>query len=200
VDDSGDLDPWLYTAMLTGIGELRAFGVELLARLVSADRDDLSLETETINSENARVREWMDRYPDGVKYCFELDAIHEDLDWLLSEWDPDVGVHYKNRLDLMRNAVVYHVHNYHYRIHAYRDAHRKLLEYKSGERTWQVVTAERRGQEYFDTEGLSEETKLFLDLDNFHRHESEKLREVTSFLKRFRYDLTRSLRQLALRQ
>jgi Cthe_2314-like HEPN len=69
----------------------------------------------------------MARRPDGVRYCFELDAIHEDLDWLLSELDTDVDVRYKNQPDLMRNAVVYHVHNYHYRIHAYRDKVAQLL-------------------------------------------------------------------------
>ena len=120
MDDSHDLDPWLYTAMLTGtggeLGELRAFSVELVHRFVSTDTDDLS--PQNINNENARVREWMERHPDGVRYCFELDAIHEDLDWLLSELDTDVGIRYNDRPDLMRNAVVYHVHNYHYRVHA----------------------------------------------------------------------------------
>ena len=261
MEDSGDLDPWLYTAMLTGrggvLGDGRAFAVELSAWFVSTAPDDLS-PPQNINSENARVREWMDRHPDGVRYCFELDAIHEDLDWLLSEWDTDVGIRYNNRPDLMRNAVVYHVHNYHYRVHAYREkvaqllnacldlgrsdsevhvarvlkaigsnpehraihdllcglindknvkaiverrnaiAHRALLVYESGKGTWQVVTAERRAQEYFDTGGLSQETQLFVNLDDFHRQESQTLREVTSFLKGFRYDLTRSLRQLAL--
>ena len=255
VDDSNDR--WMYTAMLTGrggvLGDAQAFGVELGEWLVSTDPDD----PQKINSENARVREWMDRHPDGVKYCFELDAIHEDLDWLLSEWDTDVGI-YNNRPDLMQNAVVYHVHNYHYRVHAYRDkvaqllnacldlgrserkvnadgvlkaigrnhehraihdllsglindervkaivdrrneiAHRASLEYKSEKGTWQVVTAERRAQENFGIGGLSQETQLFVDLDDFHRQESQKMREVIARLKGFRYDLTRSLRQLAL--
>ncbi len=260
MDDSNDLNPWMYTAMLTGrggeLGDARAFAVEIVDWLVSTETDDLS--PQNIKSENARVREWMDRHPDGVRYCFELDAIHEDLDWLLSEWDTDVGIRYNNRPDLMRNAVVYHVHNYHYRVHAYREkvaqllnacldlgrtdrevnaegvlgaigsnpehraihdllsglkndkniraiverrnliAHRALLEYKSGKSTWQVVTPERRAQEYFDIGGLSQETELFFNLDDFHRHEFQTLREVTSFLKGFRHDLTRSLRQLAL--
>lgn len=260
MDNSNDLNPWMYTAMLTGgggeLGDARAFAVEHLAWFVSTDADDLN--PQKINSENARVREWMDRHPDGVRYCFELDAIHEDLDWLLSELDADVGVRYDDRPDLMRNAVVYHVHNYHYRVHAYREkvaqllnacldlgrtdrevnvervleaigsnpeyraihdllsglindekvtaiyqrrnliAHRALLVYKSGKGTWQVVTAKRRAQEYFDIGGLGQETQLFVNLDAFHRHESQKLREVTSFLKGFRYNLTRSLRQLAL--
>jgi hypothetical protein len=246
--------------MLTGkggkSGDFRAFAVEVANWLVSTDPDDLS--PQNINSENARVREWMDRHPDGVRYCFELDAIHEDLDWLLSELDTDVGIRYKNQPDLMRNAVVYHVQNYHYRVHAYREktaqllnacldlgrsarevnaervleaigsnpehraihdllsglindqevkaiverrnliAHRALLEYKSGKGTWQVVTPERRAQDYFDIGGLSQEAQRFFNLDDFHRHESQRLREVTSFLKRFRYGLTRSLRQLAL--
>ena len=63
--DSNDLDPWLYTAMLTGgggkLGDARAFAVELFDWLVSADPDDLN--PQKINSENARVREWMDRTP-----------------------------------------------------------------------------------------------------------------------------------------
>jgi len=260
VGDSGDLNPWMYTAALTGRGgelaDARAFAVGVVDWLVSTDPNDLN--TEKINSENARVREWMDRRADGVRYCFELDAIHEDLDWLLSEWDTDVGVRYRNQPDLIRSAVVYHVHNYHYRVHAYRDkvaqllnacldlgqdelkvradsvlkaigrnpehraihdllsglindkrvkdivdrrneiAHRALLVYKSGKGAWQVVTAERGAQEYLSIGGLSQETQLFVDLDDFHRHESQKLHEVTSFLKGFRYDLTRSLRQLAL--
>jgi len=35
------------------------------------------------------------------------------------------------------------------------------------------------------TSGLSQETHLFFNLDDFHRHESQKLREVTSFLRDF---------------
>jgi len=260
VDDSNDLDPWMYTAMLTGrggeLGDSRASAVEIVVWVASTDPNDLSLQK--INSENARVREWMDRHPDGVRYCFELDAIHEDLDWLLSEWDTDVGIRYNSRPDLMRNAVVYHVHNYHYRVHAYREkaaqllnacldlgrsvrevnaervleaigsnpehraihdllsglindekvsaivarrnliAHRALLEYKSGKGTWHLITPERRAQEYFDIGGLSQQTQLFGDLVTFHRPESQEMREVIKRLKRFRYDLTRSLRQLAL--
>jgi hypothetical protein len=193
-----------------------------------------------------------------VWYCFELDAIHEDLDWLLSEWDTDVRDRYKNQPNLMRNAVVYHVHNYHYRVHAYRDkvaqllnacldlgqdelkvraesvlkaigrnsehraihdllsalidddrikeiverrnaiGHRALLAYESGKGTWQVVTAERGAQEYLSSGRLSQEIQLFVDLDAFHRHESDKLHEVTQFLQAFRYNLTSALRQLAL--
>jgi len=52
--------------------ELRAFAVEPFAWFVSTDPDDLS--PQKINSENARVGEWMDRHPDGVRYCFELNA------------------------------------------------------------------------------------------------------------------------------
>ncbi len=208
---ANDLNPWLYTAMLTEFGDGRAWAIEHLARFVSTPDDT---NPQSIDSENARVREWMARRPDGVRYCFELDAIHEDLDWLLSELDTDVDVRYKDQPDLMRNAVVYHTHNYHYRIHAYREkvaqllnacldlgrsarevnaervleaiggniehrtihgllsglindekvkamierrnliAHRALLVYKSGKRRWQIVTAERRAQEYFDIGGL----------------------------------------------
>jgi hypothetical protein len=83
----------MYTAMLTGrggeLGDARAFAVEIVDWLVSTETDDLS--PQNIKSENARVREWMDRHPDGVRYCFELDAIHEDLDWLLSEWDSSIA-------------------------------------------------------------------------------------------------------------
>ena len=83
VDDSNDLNPWLYTAMLTGrggeLGDARAFAVEHFNWLVSDNPDDLN--PQKINSENARVRQWMDRHPNGARYCFELDAIHEDLDW-----------------------------------------------------------------------------------------------------------------------
>src|SRR5438034_10184568 len=108
---SNDLNPWLYTAMFTGrgghLGDARAFTVEVLAWLGSTSPDDLN--PQKIDSENARVREWMDERPDGVRYCFELDAIHQDLDWLLSEWDTDVGTRYIGQPDLMRYAVVYHV-------------------------------------------------------------------------------------------
>lgn len=260
MDDSNDLNPWLYTAMLTGrggeLGDARARTVELVAWLVSSDPDDLS--SERINSQNARVREWMDRHPDGVRYCFELDAIHQDLDWLLSEWDTDVRTRYRDQPDLMRNAIVYHLHNYHYRVYAYREkvaqllnaclslglgerevnaervlaamgssleyrairdmfsglindekvkviverrnliAHRALLVYESGKATWKIVTAGRRAQEYFEIGGLGGEAELFGNLEEFHRQDSQKLREATSFLNEFRYGLTKSLSQLAL--
>lgn len=266
MDDSGDLTPWMYTAMLTSrgglLGRAQAGTVESWNRVMS-NLDDLSPQDiksvfENIDSDTARVGEWMDRHANGVWYCFELDAIHEDLNWLLSEWDKDVGVRYENQPHLMRSAVVYHVHNYHYRVHAYRDkvaqllnacldlrqdelhlraekvlkaigrnsehraihdllsalinderikeiverrntiGHRALVVYESGKGTWHVVTAERAAQEHFSIGGLSQEAQLFVDLDNFHRHESEKLREVTLFLDDFRSKLTNALRQLAL--
>jgi hypothetical protein len=64
-------------------------------------------------------------------------------------------------------------------------AHRALLAYKSEEGASEVVAAGRRAQEYFDIGGLSQEAQLFFNLDDFHRHESQKMREVTSFLKGF---------------
>lgn len=56
MDDSNDLNPWLYTAMLTGrgseLGDAQAFAVELVAWLVSGDEDDLN--PQTINSQKAQ--------------------------------------------------------------------------------------------------------------------------------------------------
>jgi hypothetical protein len=70
MDDSGDLNPWMYTAMLTGRGELgdgRAWAVEYFDRVIP-NLDDLSPqdiknESENINRDNARVREWMGPTP-----------------------------------------------------------------------------------------------------------------------------------------
>jgi len=128
VDDPNDLTPWYYTAMLTGrggdAGEDRAFAVGVLKWLMSNDADDLSAQTS--RSDNARVRDWMKQRPAGAMYCFELDAIHEDLDWILSEMSTACESP-TDRLDLMRNAVVYHVHNYHYRVHAYREKVAQLI-------------------------------------------------------------------------
>jgi hypothetical protein len=36
-----------------------------------------------------------------------------------------------DRLNRMRNAVVYHLHNYHYRVHAYREKLAQLIDAKS---------------------------------------------------------------------
>src|SRR5260370_10576856 len=128
VDDPNDLAPWYYTAMLTGrggdAGEDRAFAVGVLKWLISNDADDLS--AQNIHSETARVRDWMKQRPAGAMYCFELDAIHEDLDWILSEMSTACESS-TDRPDLMRNAVVYHVHNYHYRVHAYREKVAQLI-------------------------------------------------------------------------
>jgi len=92
--------------------------------LISNDADDLS--PQNIHSENARVRDWMKQRPAGAMYCFELDAIHEDLDWILSEMSTACESS-TDRPDLMRNAVVYHVHNSHYRVHAYREKVAQLI-------------------------------------------------------------------------
>lgn len=232
------------------------FAVEAVAWLVSGDSDDLN--PQRINSQKVRVRDWMDRHPDGVSYCFELDAIHQDLDWLLSEWNTDVETRYNDQPDLMRTAIVYHLHNYHFRVHAYREkvaqllnvclslglsdrevnaervlaamsgnreyraihdvlsslvndqkvkaiverrnliAHRALLMYKSGKSKWQIVTAGQRAREYFEVGGLGGEAQFFVNLDEFHRQESQKLRELISFLNGLRYELTKSLTRLAL--
>jgi hypothetical protein len=76
--------------------------------------------------------------------------------------------------------------------------HRALVEYQSGNGTWRIVTAERRAQEYFEAGGVSREVELWSNLDAFHRHELEEMREVIARLKGFRHDLTKHLRQLAL--
>ena len=127
-DDPNDLTPWYYTAMLTGMsGDAAkdpAFAVGVLKWLMSSDLDDFS--AQNIHDENARVRDWMKQRFAGVMYCFELDAIHDDLDWILSEMSTACES-FPDRPDLMRNAVVYHVHNYHYRVHAYREKVAQLI-------------------------------------------------------------------------
>lgn len=260
--EPNDLTPWYYAAMLTGRGgdaaEDRAVGVEIANWLIADDADDLSLAS--IRSDNVRAREWMKQRPAAVRYCFELDAIHEDLRWILSEMSTACDAP-SGRPDLMRIAVVYHVHNYHYRVHAYREklaqlinavldlglaekrevnaervrdklrchddpryraihdllsdlmndpqiravierrtllTHRALLEYRSGKGRWQIITAERRAQEYFDADGVSQEVQLWSDLEAFHRHESAEMRKVVRRLEGFRHDLTKSLRHLAI--
>ena len=127
-DDPNDLTPWYYTAMLTGTsgeaGKDPSFSVAALKWLMSGGEDDFS--AQSIHSENVRVRDWMKQRPAGVMYCFELDAIHDDLDWILSEMRTACES-YQDRPDLMRNAVVYHVHNYHHRVHAYREKVAQLI-------------------------------------------------------------------------
>jgi hypothetical protein len=262
VYDPNDLTPWYYTAMLTGRGgdsaEDRAVGIEVMNWLIANDADDSSLLS--IRGNNARVREWMTQRPAAARYCFELDAIHEDLDWILSEMSTACDSP-TERPDLMRVAVVYHVQNYHYRVYAYREklaqlinavlalglaekrevnaervldklrchdnpaygsihdllcglmndsriravvgrrtllTHRALIEYRSGKNKWRIITAEKRAQEYFDADGVSQEVQLWSDLQAFHRHESAEMRKVVGLLEGFRHDLTKSLRQIAL--
>ncbi|PYN28234.1 MAG: hypothetical protein DMD99_00255 [Candidatus Rokuibacteriota bacterium] len=260
--DPNDLTPWYYTAMFTGRGgdsaEDRAVGIEIANWLIANDADDLSLPS--IRGNNALVREWMAQRPAATRYCFELDAIHEDLRWILSEMSTACDSP-TERPDLMRVAVVYHLQNYHYRVYAYREklaqlinavlalglaekrevnaervldklryhdnaayrpihdllcglmndprvrafvdrrtllTHRALLEYRSGKNSWQIITAEKRAQEYFDADGVSQEVQLWSDLQAFHRHESAEMHKVVGLLERFRHDLTKSLRQIAL--
>ena len=261
--DPNDLTPWYYTAMLTWRGgdsaEDRAASVEAVRWLIAQDADEFGLPS--IRDNNARVREWMRQRPAAAaRYCFELDAIHEDLRWILSEMDTACDP-LTQRPDLMRVAVVYHVQNYHYRVYAYREklaqlinavlalgllekrevnaerildklrchedpvyrptydllrglmndrqiravvdrrtlfTHRALLEYQSGKNKWQLITAEKRAQEYFDADGVSQEVQLWSDLQAFHSHESAEMRQVVKRLEGFRHDLTRALRQIAL--
>lgn len=188
-------------------------------------------------------------------------VLHDDLDWILDEMST-AGESFPDRPDLMRNAVVYHVHNYHYRVHAYREkvaqlinavlalglaekrevtaervrdklrypenaayraiydllnglmndphlravierrtllTHRALVEYRSGEGKWRIVTAERRARDYLEADGVSQEMELWSNLEAFHQHEFAAMGKVIARLEEFRHDLTTSLRQLALR-
>ena len=126
--DPGDLTPWYYTAMLTGLGDdsadARAVGVEIARWLIEQDTDDLSVPS--IRDNNARVRKWMRQRPAAARYCFELDAIHENLRWILSEMDA-VYDSLAQQPDLMRVSVIYHVENYHYRVYAYREKLAQLV-------------------------------------------------------------------------
>src|SRR5438128_1705226 len=114
--------------MLTGRGgdfaEDRAVGVEMVRWLIAQDTDDLNVPS--IRDKNARVREWMRQRPAAARYCFELDAIHEDLQWILSEMDAACDPP-TQRPDLMRISVIYHVKNYHYRVYAYREKLAQLI-------------------------------------------------------------------------
>ena len=196
--------------------------------------------------------------PAAARYCFELDAIHEDLRWILSEMDAASDLS-TQRPDLMRVAVIYHVQNYHYRVYAYREklaqlinavlelglaekrgvnaervldrlrchedpayrpiydllrglmndpqirdvvdrrtlfTHRALLVYHSGKNKWQLITPEKRAQEHFDADGVSQEVQLWSDLQAFHSHEAAEMRKIVRRLKGFRYDLTALHRNL----
>jgi hypothetical protein len=134
-NDPNDLSPWYYTAMLTGRGgdlaEGRAVAVDIFHELIAEDTDDLNVprirdNNARVRDNNARVREWMRQRPAAARYCFELDAIHEDLQWILSEMDAacDPPTH---RPDLMRISVIYHVQNYHYRVYAYLEKLAQLI-------------------------------------------------------------------------
>jgi hypothetical protein len=269
---SADLDAWSYTAIFTGIGGPlgagQAFTLELVERVLLSDAEDtpdpdspnyyteLRRWVDSLDAENTRVREWMATHADGALYCVELDALHEDLDWLLSELSKDIETRYRDQPERLRTAAVYHLQNYHYRICAYRDklaqlinacfdlgfdpkdvgigdvlrkmrdsvehrvvyelldkfmkavrpiirqrhmiAHRALAAYQAGGGEWAVVTAKRRARDYFD-EGITEEVERFMQVDHLYEHEAPRMRELTIFLTKFRYELARRLREVALR-
>jgi hypothetical protein len=75
---------------------------------VPAERQDLPNPFERLSRNQALV-----------SYCLELDAIHEDLDFLLYEMDMAVRFLHAELLDDKRMALVYHSDNFYLRIHAY---------------------------------------------------------------------------------
>ena len=64
-----------------------------------------------------------------VAYCEELDCLHEDLQFILEELDQSVKTLYANSLHLKRLAIVYHLDNFYFRVHAYREKVFKLVNH-----------------------------------------------------------------------
>lgn len=67
-----------------------------------------------------------------VRYCEELDCLHEDLDFILFELDGSVRFFYQDKLDLKRLALIYHADNFYLRVHAYREKAFKLINHYLG--------------------------------------------------------------------
>lgn len=64
-----------------------------------------------------------------VAYCEELDCLHDDLRFILEEMDQSVGTLYADHLELKRLALVYHIDNFYFRIHAYREKLFRLVNH-----------------------------------------------------------------------
>src|SRR3989304_1310188 len=67
-----------------------------------------------------------------VAYCEELDCLHEDLDFLLSELDQAVEALYHNSLHLKRLAIISYSDSYYFRVHAYWEKVYKLVKHFLG--------------------------------------------------------------------
>jgi len=62
-------------------------------------------------------------------YCSELDLIHEELDFVLSEFDLGIDSFQPEELYLGRLRLLYHGDNADFRVHAYREKVFKLVNY-----------------------------------------------------------------------
>lgn len=67
-----------------------------------------------------------------IAYCEELDCLHEDLDFILSELDQAVTVLYRDSLHLKRLAIICYSDSFHFRVHAYREKVFKLVNHFLG--------------------------------------------------------------------
>jgi hypothetical protein len=64
-----------------------------------------------------------------VRYCEELDCLHEDFTFILFDLDFSVSGRYQDNLDLKRLALVYHEDNFYFRVHAYREKLFRLINH-----------------------------------------------------------------------
>ncbi len=64
-----------------------------------------------------------------VAYCEELDCLHDDLQFILEEMDQSIRILYAEHLNLKRLALVYHIDNFYFRIHTYREKVFRLVNH-----------------------------------------------------------------------
>jgi hypothetical protein len=63
-----------------------------------------------------------------VDYCEELDCLHEDLDFAVFDLETALDFSYRDEFYWQRLALVYHVDNVDFRVHAYREKLFRLLD------------------------------------------------------------------------
>jgi hypothetical protein len=118
----------------------------------------------------------------SVRYCEELDCLHEDIDFISFELHGAVTLFYRNNFELKRLALVYHEDNFYFRVHAYREKLFKLVNHMFGfkvvARSEAITMGPRRGfndevRARLKREGLAKLVKLVDGLSS-----QEMLQEV----------------------
>lgn len=128
-----------------------------------------------------------------IAYCEELDCLHEDLDFIIFEFDQAVTALYSESLHLKRLAIICYSDSFYFRVHAYREKVFKLVNHflrlKLPDKPWKEKDSNNTSTSGFNDKLLkllraTRKPELADFLETFHRdkalNEAIRFRHLTT--------------------